>query len=117
MMQRLQRLDSSSILSWFQQYNKVKDAANRANEEILPILDNEQVASSPVLQSQIGYYCSQKARLYYKTEVLDDVLNGMIEDLLENSSFEEAQKEEMRVALDATMARSRHRPDAQPAPA
>jgi len=30
----------------------------------------------------------------------------MMEDLLENGSFEEAQKQEMRTALDSTMERS-----------
>jgi hypothetical protein len=36
----------------------------------------------------------------------------MMEDLLENGSFEEAQKQEMRIALDATMEKSMIRPDA-----
>ncbi len=114
MMPRLQRLDSSSILSWFQLYNRIKDAASKTDEALHPLLENESIASSPVLQSQIGYYYSQKARLYSKMEVLDDVLNGMIEDLLENSSFEEAQKQEMRLALDGSIAKSVHNPDAQP---
>ena len=34
---------------------------------------------------------------------------GMIEDLLENGSFEETQKEEMRLALDGTLEKSKHR--------
>ncbi|OQB23591.1 MAG: hypothetical protein BWY13_00982 [Euryarchaeota archaeon ADurb.Bin190] len=39
-------------------------------------------------------------------EVLDDILAGMMEDLLENGSFEEVQKQEMRAALDSTMDKS-----------
>ena len=39
-------------------------------------------------------------------EVLDDILAGMMEDLLENGSFEEVQKQEMRAALDSTMEKS-----------
>ncbi len=37
---------------------------------------------------------------------MDDILGGMMEDLLENGSFEETQKQEMRTALDATMEKS-----------
>ena len=67
---------------------------------------NEQVASSPVLQLQVGCYQIQRQRLCFKMEVLDDILAGMMEDLLENGSFEEIQKQEMRTALDATMEKS-----------
>ena len=48
----------------------------------------------------------QRDRLCFKMEVLDDILAGMMEDLLENGSFEEVQKQEMRVALDSTMDKS-----------
>ena len=41
-------------------------------------------------------------------EVMDDILSGMMEDLLENGSFEEAEKQEMRSALDATVQKSMH---------
>jgi hypothetical protein len=45
-------------------------------------------------------------------EIMDDVLNGMMEDLLENGEFEQTQKEEMRVALEGTMKKSLNRLDA-----
>jgi hypothetical protein len=107
MMPKLQRLETPSILSWFNLYNKIKDGANKADDEIAPLLKSEQVASNPVLLSQIGYYQVQRSRLCYKMEVMDDILNGMMEDLLENGSFQDAQKEEMRCALDGTLERSR----------
>jgi hypothetical protein len=47
-------------------------------------------------------------------EVMDDILSGMMEDLLENGSFEEAQKVEMRTALDGTMEKSKNRVDPIP---
>jgi hypothetical protein len=50
-------------------------------------------------------------------EVMDDIISGMMEDLLENGSFEEAQKEEMRIALDATMEKSMLQSMAAPVPA
>jgi hypothetical protein len=83
-MPRLQRLETPAILSWFGLYNKVKDSARKLDEEIAP-------------------NCSQRARLSSKMEVLDDVLSGMIEDLLENGALEEKEMEEMRTALDKTM--------------
>ena len=39
-------------------------------------------------------------------EVMDDILGGMMEDLLENGGFEEAQKQEMRSVLDAIVEKS-----------
>jgi hypothetical protein len=47
-------------------------------------------------------------------EVMDDILNGMMEDLLENGNFEETQKQEMRVALDGTMEKNRQRIESAP---
>jgi hypothetical protein len=106
MMPRLSKLDSSVILNWFGQYNKVKDKARKADDELTLLADNEQATANPVLQLQMNYYYAQRQRLYFKTEVMDDILSGMMEDLLENGSFEETQKQEMRTALDATMEKS-----------
>jgi len=117
MMPKLSKLDSSVILSWFGLYNKVKDKAKKADEELTGLANNEQVAANPVLQLQINYYDAQRQRLCFKMEVMDDILGGMMEDLLENGSFEEAQKQEMRIALDATMEKSVHQSEALPVPA
>lgn len=115
MMPKLQRLETPAILSWFSIYNKIKDAANKADDEISPLLSNEQIATNPLFQSQVGYYYSQRARLCSKTEVMDDILSGMIEDLLENGSFQDAQKEEMRTALDGTLEKSGRQAEQLPA--
>ena len=117
MMPRLSKLDSSAILSWFCLYNKIKDSAGKADEELAPLTNNEQTAANPVLQLQINYYYAQRQRLYFKMEVMDDIISGMMEDLLENGSFEEAQKQEIRTALDATMEKSVHRCESLPVPA
>ena len=117
MMPKLSKLDSSAILSWFGLYNKVKDKAKKADEELADLTNNEQAAANPVLQLQINYYYTQRQRLYFKVEVMDDIISGMMEDLLENGSFEEAQKQEMRIALDATMEKSMHSSMAAPIPA
>jgi len=117
MMPKLSKLDSSVILSWFGLYNKVKDKAKKADDELSGLANNEQVAANPVLQLQINYYDAQRQRLCFKMEVMDDILGGMMEDLLENGSFEEAQKQEMRIALDATMEKSVHQSEALPVPA
>lgn len=117
MMPKLSKLDSSAILSWFGLYNKVKDKAKKADDEMAGLTNNEQVAANPVLQLQMNYYDAQRQRLCFKTEVMDDILSGMMEDLLENGSFEEAQKQEMRIALDATMEKSMHSSMAAPIPA
>lgn len=114
MMPKLAKLDPSAILSWFGLYNKIKDAAGKTDEEVSVLLNNEQAAANPVFQSQISYYSSQRQRLYSKMEVMDDILSGMMEDLLENGSFEEAQKVEMRTALDGTMEKSKNRVDPIP---
>ena len=117
MMPRLSKLDSSAILSWFCLYNKVKDSAGKADDEMAPLTNNEQAAANPVLQLQINYYYAQRQRLYFKMEVMDDIISGMMEDLLENGSFEEAQKQEIRTALDATMEKSVQRCESLPVPA
>ncbi len=107
MMPKLQRLETPAILSWFSLYNRIKDAANKADDELAPLLSSEQVTSNPLFQSQIDYYHSQRSRLCSKIEVMDDILSGMMEDLLENGSIQEAQKEEMRTALNGTMEKSK----------
>jgi hypothetical protein len=112
MMPKLQKLDSSAILIWFGLYNKIKDAAKKADDELSTQTSNDQAGANPVLQMQINSYYAQRQRLYAKMEVMDDILNGMMEDLLENGNFEETQKQEMRVALDGTMEKSRNRTDA-----
>ena len=105
-MPRLSRLDPSVILSWFSLYNRIKDKTKSADDEMDGLSRNEQVTSSPVLQFQVGCYQMQRQRLCFKMEVMDDIISGMMEDLLENGSFEEAQKQEMKTALDATMEKS-----------
>jgi hypothetical protein len=117
MMPKLSKLDSSVVLSWFGLYNKVKDKAKKADDELASLVNNEQAAANPVLQLQINYYYTQRQRLYFKVEVMDDIISGMMEDLLENGNFEEAQKQEMRTALDATMEKSMLQSMAAPVPA
>lgn len=117
MMPKLSKLDSSAILTWFGLYNKVKDNARKVDDELASLTNNEQAAANPVLQLQMNYYTEQRQRLSFKMEVMDDILSGMMEDLLENGSFEEEQKQEMRIALDATMEKSMHRSEAAPVPA
>lgn len=112
MMPRLQKLDSSTIILWLGLYNKIKDAAKRTDDEVSDLLSSDLAAANPVLQLQVNYYQVQRQRLYAKMEVMDDVLNGMMEDLLENGEFEETQKEKMRVALEDSMEKSRNRADA-----
>ena len=112
MMPRLQKLDSSSILLWLGLYNKIKDAAKRTEDEASDLLNSDLATANPVLQLQVNYYQVQRQRLYAKMEIMDDVLNGMMEDLLENGEFEQTQKEEMRVALEGTMKKSLNRSDA-----
>lgn len=107
MMPKLTRLDSSSMLTWFGLYNKVKDKARTADDEMACLANNEQAAANPVLQMQINYFSAQRQRLDFKMELMDEILCGMMEELLENGSFEEAQKQEMRTALDSTMEKSK----------
>ena len=114
MMPKLQKLDSPAILTWFGLYNKIKDAAKKANDELTTQESNDPAGANPVLQMQINAYYLQQQRLYTKMEVMDDILNGMMEDLLENGNFEESQKQEMRVALDGTMEKSRQRIESAP---
>ena len=106
MMPRLSRLDPSVILNWLSLYSKIKDRSRREDEEMDGLSLNELVSSNPVLQLQVSCYQMQRQRLCFKMEVLDDILAGMMEDLLENGSFEEVQKQEMRAALDSTMDKS-----------
>jgi len=114
MMPKLQKLDSPAILTWFGLYNKIKRAAKKADEELTSQESNDPAGANPVLQMQINAYYLQRQRLYSKMEVMDDILNGMMEDLLENGNFEETQKQEMRVALDGTMEKSRQRIESAP---
>ena len=114
MMPKLQKLDSPAILTWFGLYNKIKDAAKKANDELTTQENNDPAGANQVLQMQINAYYLQRQRLYTKMEVMDDILNGMMEDLLENGNFEETQKQEMRVALDGTMEKSRMHTEAAP---
>ena len=114
MMPKLQKLDSPAILTWFGLYNKIKDSAKKADDELTTQESNDPAGANLVLQMQINAYYLQRQRLYSKMEVMDDILNGMMEDLLENGNFEESQKQEMRVALDGTMEKSRQRIESAP---
>ena len=108
MIPRLQKLDGNTIgvLSWFAQYNRLKDCANRADEDLRPLMSSEEVLANPVMTSMLSYYSSQRSRYCFKVEVMDDILNGMVEDLTDGGTFNDAQKEEMRAALDETVERS-----------
>jgi hypothetical protein len=100
------KLDSSATLTWLNLYNKIKDRARKTDDELMALVNSDPAAANPVLQLQMNYYYSQRQRLCFKMEVMDDILSGMMEDLLENGSFEEAQKQEMKTALDVTMEKS-----------
>ena len=106
MMPKLSKLDSSAILTWLGLYNKIKDRARKTDDEIATLVNSDQAVANPVLQLQMNSYYSQRQRLCFKMEVMDDILSGMMEDLLENGSFEEAQKQEMKTALDVSMEKS-----------
>jgi len=107
MIPRLQKLDNTAgVLSWFAQYNKLKDCANKADEALRPLLSSEDVQANAVMASLISYYSAQRSRYCFKVEVMDDILNGMIEDLTDGTAFSDAQKEEIKTALDDTLARS-----------
>jgi hypothetical protein len=106
MMPRLSRLDPSVILSWLSLYSKIKDRSRKVDEEMEGLCLDELASPSPVLQLQVSCFQMQRQRLCSKMEVMDDILAGMMEDLLENGSFEEVQKQEMRAALDSTMDKS-----------
>ncbi len=108
---KIQRLDSSAIISWFKAYNRIKDCAGKADANVAMLLNNDQITSNPALSYQLDYYNSQKSRFYSKIELMDDILNGMIEDLLEGSSFAEPQKEEMMKVWEETVARSNNKMD------
>jgi hypothetical protein len=114
MMPKLQKLDASGILHWLSIYNRTKDSASKADDDLKSLLNNELLNSNLVLQSQISYYLGQRIRFISKIEVMDDILNGIMEDLLENGSFEESQKEEMRIALDGIMEKSNRKMDPMP---
>lgn len=118
MVPRLQKLDNTSgMLSWFTQYNELKDCANKADEAIRPLICNVEALANPVMASLISYYVAQRSRYCFKVEVMDDILNGMIEDLTESTAFNDVQKEEMKAALDETIGRSMKNVDQLPVPA
>ncbi len=116
MIPRLQKLDNTSgVLSWFTQYNKLKDCANKADEALRPLLCNVEVMANPVMASMISYYSAQRSRYCFKVEVMDDILNGMIEELIDSTAFNDAQKEEIKAALNDTVGRSMKNIDQLPA--
>lgn len=107
MIPRLQKLDNAAgVLSWFTQYNKLKDCANKADEAVRQLLCNEDVQTNPVMASLVSYYRAQRSRYCFKVEVMDDILNGMIEDLTDSTAVDSLQKEEMKAAMDESLGRS-----------
>jgi hypothetical protein len=54
MMPKLQRLETSGIMIWFSIYNRIKDGANRADDELTSMLNNDLGNSNPVFQSQLA---------------------------------------------------------------
>jgi hypothetical protein len=45
---KLQRLEISDILFWFSLYNKIKEGANKADDDLEALLKNEPVKNNPV---------------------------------------------------------------------
>ena len=67
MITRLQKLDNTTaVLSWFTQYNRLKDCANKADEALRPLLSKEEVMANPVMASLISYYSAQRSRYCFK---------------------------------------------------
>ena len=50
MMPKLQRLETSGIITWFSIYNRIKDCASKADDEAIWLLNKDSVNSNPVLQ-------------------------------------------------------------------
>lgn len=116
LMTRFNRQDLSRFISWISLYSNIKDASMKADDELSPLVKSGQVNSNPVLQSQLSFCLSQKSRLCSKIEVMNDVLNGIVEDILENGPIEDLQKDELKAALEGIYQESKRKMDPQPIP-
>ena len=88
MIPRLQKLDGNTIgvLSWFAQYNRLKDCANRADEDLRPLMSSEEVLANPVMTSMLSYYSSQRSRYCFtrqnsqRVAFVDDLVQRILDD-------------------------------------
>ena len=104
----------TGIFYWLNEYNAIKDFVNKTDEELqkafnklLPSIFSEEISFDVMAQSSLADYTNQRNRYYSKIEVLDDIVYGIWEDIIDGIAFNASQKEDMKKALDETMEKSK----------
>jgi hypothetical protein len=60
MMPKLQRLDTSGIITWFSIYNRIKDCASKADDEAISLLNNDSVNSKSVCSTSLDIILAKR---------------------------------------------------------
>lgn len=113
---KFQKIDhnTTGIFPWFNEYNAIKDSVNKADDtlqkgfnELLPLINSGELSFDFTTLFPLTDYSNQRTRYYSKIEVLDDILHGIWEDIIDGMAFNALQKEQMKKALDETMEKSK----------
>ncbi len=104
----------TGLLPWIIEYQNIKndmcaanDAFQNENNEILKLMMTYKLGFNPSMNSTVYLYNIQYSRCYSKTEVLDDILRGLVEVLVDNSELEELQRTEIEKAVKGVIEKTK----------
>ena len=107
----------TGLIPWLRDYQKVKDIVIQASDELLSsyksIADygaSHNVYPNPVIVLKLTNRIAQFLNLRIKIGVLDDVLNGLLEDLWDAVEFEDAQKVEIETVAREVIEKTKELP-------
>ena len=121
MIPKFQNVDHNvtGIYQWYADYNLIKDYVNQTNKELqkvfnelLPLMNKGEISFDLTTIFPLTDYSNQLNRFFSKIEVIDDILYGIWEDMVDGIAFTQMQKEQMKKALDETMKKSKTKNDA-----
>lgn len=103
----------TGLLPWIIEYQNIKnemcvadDAFKNENNEILKLMMTHKIGFNP-WNSTVYLYNTQYSRCYSKTEVLDDILKGLLEVLFDNIELEELQRIEIEKAVKGAIEKTK----------
>ena len=112
---KFQKVDhkKTGLFSWINEYSTIKDSINIADAELqksfgelMPLINNGEVSFDIMNIVPYADYSTQRSRYYSKIEVLDDILSGLWEDVIDDIAFESLQ-DDMKKAMEKTMEKSK----------
>ena len=92
----------TGLFPWLRDYRNVKDTVIQAYNELLSSYkstiesySSKKVYPNQVIMAELNSLIAQISSLRIRIGVLDDIINGLLEDLWDDAHFEVSQKEKL----------------------